>query len=164
MSQQKLWGSRSRGEDPRCMAGGIEAERKGIVIISVGDPTFSLTGDQRIHFPKLPWLLSVLGTTFYGLSEACPQGPYCLVYPYNKPLISEVTWGSLFLSTKSLIYRKMIGRQSGGGGARVTLEEVELAGPDGTRVDRTFKAGTTAWLRGMCEERKRMGGEVTKVE
>lgn len=58
----------------------------------------------------------------------------------------------------------MIGSQSGGGGARVTLEEVELAGPDGTRVDRTFKTGTTAWLRGMCEERKRMGGEVTKVE
>lgn len=50
----ELWGSRSRGEDPRSMAGGIEAEKNLSHYWCGGSHTRAVMGDQRIHSLKLP--------------------------------------------------------------------------------------------------------------
>lgn len=54
------------------------------------------------------------------------------MYLYNKPLIFEVNRGSLFLSTKELNTQEGDRMSVGKVRVAVTLEQMELAGPDRT--------------------------------
>ena len=103
-------GKQKQRGDLRCMAGAVQAEKKGWVI-SVCVVVGGGSGRGVSHFPAVnrrpensipKATLAPLHAwaDFFGLREACHCGPNYLVYFYNKPLICEVSRGSLFLSTK----------------------------------------------------------------
>lgn len=103
-SAETMRKQKQRG-DLRGMAGSIQAEEKKAESSVWGIPKLLPSmGDQGIQSPKLPWVLSILELLFFffGHREACHHGPYCFVYLYSKPLICEVTGGSLFLSAAEL--------------------------------------------------------------
>lgn len=128
----------TQGEDPRHKAGGIEAEKK--------TESSSVWRIPRSHC----WILL----------EACSYGPYYLVYRYSKPLIFEVTWGSLSsFPQKSSTYRKIIESQLGRWGWRRWCWQ-DLAGLEWT------EGHSSLWLQLGWEAcvREGMRGEVTKVQ
>lgn len=160
MSKQKQRG--------RCTTGGLEAEKKRHSRRQCGGAqTRAAGGRSENPIPKAGSASLSTWTPFCGLEEAGPHGPDCLAYPHNRPVIFEITEGVCFFPQASLTSRKVIRSHSGGwgGAGGIPLEEMELAGPDRTWMDRgrTFQAETTTWLKGMCEERKRVGGHHSRV-
>lgn len=98
---------RKQREDPTCVAGATEAERKRLghrqcmglhTPAAVGRPENLIV--EAVLVPSSSWPVGLFGLVLVSVRP----GPWLLLslYTYNKCLIIEVTQGSLFMSTKGL--------------------------------------------------------------